>query len=224
MVLLGDIGGTNARFQLVFIDKKTLTLVKEVKKDSLKVQSFPSFQSCFEEFFNGCIVRPKIAVIAIAGPVKDNGGKMSNAQHWGHMHGNDLAEDLKLEHFIFLNDFEAAAYGASLVPDDDLIKVTDVSVRDDKVKCVVGPGTGLGIAMIVSAPFKTGQRAYVIPGEGGHVNFAPVNQTQTDFYNYLKKATNSDHIVLERVFCGPAIPHMFKFFAEKHPDRPESKE
>lgn len=178
------------------IDRKSLVLVKEVKKDSLKVQKFPSFQSCFEEFFNGCNVRPKVAVIAIAGPVKDNGGKMSNALHWGQLNGYDLAKELKVDHFIILNDFEAAAYGASLVPEDDLIKITDVPVRVDKVKCVVGPGTGLGIAMLFSAPFRSGHRSYVIPGEGGHVNFAPVNQTQIDFYNYLKKVTNSDHLVL----------------------------
>ena len=26
------------------------------------------------------------------------------------------------------------------------------------------------------------------------------------------------------MFCGPAVPYMFKFFAEKYPDRPEAKE
>lgn len=50
-----------------------------------------------------------------------------------------------------------------------------MAVHDDKNKAVVGPGTGLGTAMLFSAPYKGGLRNYVIPGEGGHVNFAPVN-------------------------------------------------
>jgi len=87
------------------------------------------------------------------------------------------------------------------------------------VKTVVGPGTGLGTAMLFPAPFRKRFRNYVIPGEGGHVNFAPSNDLEWEFYNYVKKQTGSEHIVLERVFCGPAIPYMFKFFAEKYPDR-----
>lgn len=35
---------------------------------------------------------------------------------------------------------------------------------------------------------------------------------------------NVEHIVLEKMFCGPTIPHMFKFFAERHPECPESKD
>lgn len=78
--------------------------------------------------------------------------------------------------------------------------------------------------MLFPAPFRKRFRSYVIPGEGGHVNFAPSNDLEWEFYNYMKKETNQEHIVLERMFCGPAVPFMFKFFAAKHPDRPEAKD
>jgi glucokinase len=36
---------------------------------------------------------------------------MSNALHWGELDGEVLAHSLKLDKFVFLNDFEAIAYG-----------------------------------------------------------------------------------------------------------------
>jgi len=57
-------------------------------------------------------------VIAVAGPVKENTVRMSNVERWGDLVGNNLAQILKVDHFIFLNDFEAAAYGASVLNEE----------------------------------------------------------------------------------------------------------
>jgi glucokinase len=43
---------------------------------------------------------------------------MSNVERWGDLVGNNLAHILKVDHFIFLNDFEAAAYGASVLNEE----------------------------------------------------------------------------------------------------------
>lgn len=103
---------------------------------------------------------------------------MSNAEKWGDLKGSDLAKEFKFDHFIFLNDFEAAAYGASVLSPDEVIHITPSPLLDGKVKAVVGPGTGLGTAMLFPAPFRKRYRHYVIPGEGGHVNFAPSNELE----------------------------------------------
>lgn len=78
--------------------------------------------------------------------------------------------------------------------------------------------------MLYPAPFRNRYRSYVIPGEAGHGNFAPSNDLEWEFYNFMRKETKTDHVVLERMFCGPTVPYMFKFFAAKYPDHPNAKE
>jgi glucokinase len=79
------------------------------------VENHVTFEGALETFLKGAEVYPRIAAIAIAGPIKENTVEMSNVMKWGKLSGNKLAEDFKLDHFIFLNDFEAAAYGASVL-------------------------------------------------------------------------------------------------------------
>lgn len=223
-VLLGDVGGTNIRLNLVEVTPGFEKPTKEHGAANYLVDKYDTFESALEEFLGSAAVYPRIAVIAIAGPIKHNAVKMSNVEKWGTLSGNRLAEDFKLDHFIFLNDFEAAAYGASVLTADEVIPITSSPLLEGKVKAVVGPGTGLGTAMLFPAPYRKRFRHYVIPGEGGHVNFAPASDLEWEFYNYLRRELKLEHIVLERVFCGPYVPYMFRFFAEKHPEHPDAKD
>lgn len=112
---MGDVGGTNIRLKLVQVTPGQESPTKEYKHDKLKVENHKTFEDAIETFLKDAPVRPKVAVIAIAGPVKGNSVRMSNVEQWGDLSGNTLAQTLKFEHFIFLNDFEAAAYGASVL-------------------------------------------------------------------------------------------------------------
>lgn len=114
-MLLGDIGGTNIRLKLIQVTPGFEKPTKEYKADRLKVQDHPTFEHAIETFLKDGGVKPRVAVIAIAGPVKENKVRMSNAEQWGDLDGGALAKTLNLDHFIFLNDFEAAAYGASVL-------------------------------------------------------------------------------------------------------------
>lgn len=103
---------------------------------------------------------------------------MSNAEQWGDLNGEELGKLLKIDHVLLLNDFEAAAYGASELKDEDLININGKPVHPGKVKSVVGPGTGLGTAMVYPLRFKDHYRGQVLPGEGGHVYFGPSNDLE----------------------------------------------
>jgi glucokinase len=151
---------------------------KEHKYDKLLVDKHNTFESAIEEFLRDAPVRPSVAVIAIAGPIKENTVRVTNVEKWGKLVGSNLATVFRFDHFIFLNDFEAAAYGASVLTKDEVIHINQIPLNEGKVKAVVGPGTGLGTAMLFPAPFRNRFRSYVIPGEGGHVNFAPANDLE----------------------------------------------
>lgn len=162
---------------------------------------------------------PTICVIAIAGPVNNNSVMMSNVQRWGTLDGTKLGIELKINKFSFLNDFEANAYSLMTLRENDIVKLNNLEPISSQNKLVLGPGTGLGTASLIAVYGSKGKNNnVVVAGEGGHIGFAPSNDEQIEYYTYLKKQRNQPMIVLEQCFCGPAIPYMFKFFAEKFPE------
>lgn len=69
-VLLGDIGGTNMRLHFVEVTPGFEQPTKEFKKATLKVEDYPTFEGALTEFLKDLQVYPRVAVLAIAGPVK----------------------------------------------------------------------------------------------------------------------------------------------------------
>lgn len=60
--------------------------------------------------------------------------------------------------------------------DKDIIKVNNLDPVSTAHKLIIGPGTGLGTASLIYSPTSQGaNQTFVMPGEGGHVNFAPSN-------------------------------------------------
>lgn len=86
-VLLGDVGGTNIRLELVLVDTTKDVPVGTIKKDNLLVESFDIFQQAIEKFLEGVEQYPEVAVIGMAGPIFENTVKMANAQKWGVLSG-----------------------------------------------------------------------------------------------------------------------------------------
>ena len=74
------------------------------------------FQQALEVFLKDVEDYPKVAAIGIAGPISNNTVFMANVGKWGTLDGNQLAKNLNIPHFQFLNDFEAASYGVLTIP------------------------------------------------------------------------------------------------------------
>jgi glucokinase len=58
----------------------------------------------------------------------------------------------------------------------------------------------------------------VLPSEGGHTDFPTVDNETNEFFTYLLQNTTYSYISTERSFCGPTIPYIYKYFAEKYPE------
>jgi len=58
----------------------------------------------------------------------------------------------------------------------------------------------------------------VLPSEGGHTDYPLVDAETSEFFAFLIKNTNYSYIPTERSFCGPTIPYIYKYFAEKYPE------
>ena len=89
---------------------------------------------------------------------------------------------------------------------------------------ILGPGTGLGNSLLYPASIKNLKQTFVLPSEGGHTDFPTIDAETADFFAFLVKETPYKYISLERSFCGPTIPMMFKFAAQRYPEDAEASE
>ena len=191
ITVIADIGGTNSRFQLVEIDV-AMEEPKVLFAKNYSTQAYATFNAVLHEFLEdskGAADRyPENAVLAVAGPVKNNVVTASNVKKWGELNGNLIKNEFNLDSCVFLNDFEAIAYAVLKLQKKDYTQINNqegVEPSENEKIAILGPGTGLGYCTIVPAPHLKGSRYYVWGGEGGHAAFSPVNELQSQYMLWL---------------------------------------
>ena len=120
-ILIGDVGGTNVRLQLIRLFHSDISKREELKPlTKYSSQAYPSFIACVEEFLQGVSPSslPRVGVVGMAGPVVDNKIPVTvNIPHWPVADGSEVQKKFSLDSFTFINDFTAAGYGISRVTD-----------------------------------------------------------------------------------------------------------
>lgn len=156
--LVGDVGGTNARFALA---ERTLQGTIELHHSNrFAVRDFSSFNDAVTAYLNGIGAKPNRAAFAFAGPKFDDEIRMTNV-NWIVSEEN-LMNTFGFTEAVVLNDFVAMANGATVIPDDGFQTLILGKVNYAKPVAVMGPGTGLGLSCILP-----GRPLRIIPTEGG---------------------------------------------------------
>ena len=203
-----DIGGTHARFCIATVDDGgAITLAEPI---TLKTSDHVSLRTAWEAFCaqaDGDV--PPRAAIAIAAPITGETVRMTN-NSWV-FHPDTLAEQLGIEDVCLLNDFAAVGHAVAQATPDMLAHITgpDKGLPERGVTTVVGPGTGLGVAIVN----RVGPADYhVIPTEGGHADFAPVDAVDDALLARLRRAHR--RVSTERVNSGPGIVPIYRTMCE----------
>ena len=166
LALVADIGGTNARFALTDIATAHPVLSHSC---SLPAADFASLQHAIEHYLAKVGAKPRLASLAVACPVLGDDIRLTN-RAWAFSQ-NELKARLGLEHMLVINDFGAAALAVLDIGDEDRVCLHGSQDQQRKGPItVIGPGTGLGIALLIGDD-RQGWR--VVETEGGHVSFAP---------------------------------------------------
>jgi glucokinase len=199
-LLIGDIGGTNARFALANRGAPGFS-------DELTVPSadFESAHHAIEHFLaRQRAAPPEIICLAAAGPVVAQSVRFTN-NHW-HLAATDLAASFANSGVRLLNDFEAIAYSIPSITTADLLPIglpQAGPLPDDRFTVgVVGPGTGLGAVGLK----KVNEVSMPIPGEAGHVGFAPATQVQLEVLTVLRE--HYDRVSAERLVSGAGLTNI----------------
>lgn len=201
-VLVGDIGGTNARFAVLETNGSSLALVDEVTYPSLAFDSLPDALSALAMDSEAARHAGR-ACFGIAGPIRGNRCEATNLP-WV-IDGGDLARVLGLPEVPLLNDLEAAAWGLAQVEDRNVWTLQEGEADPIGNRGLLSAGTGLGEAALL----WHGEGHVPHATEGGHADFAPANELQVELWRHL--AERLGHVSWERVLSGPGLVSLFRF-------------
>ena len=144
-----DIGGTHARFAIAIVEHGRI--VELSHETTLKAAEYASLQTARDHFAE-VVGRPlpTDAGIALAGPVQGEVLQLTN-NPWV-IRPALIPEKLGFTRYVLVNDFGAVSHAVAHLGPDQFRHLTgpDVDLPTEGVVSVVGPGTGLGVGMLVS--------------------------------------------------------------------------
>jgi glucokinase len=190
MRLVGDIGGTNARFAIAEPGKSPENIRK------LPAAQYPSIAEAAAAYLSGA-PRVEEAVLGVAGPVLGDEVWFSNST-W-RFSIEDVRRKLGLRRLIVINDLVAQALSFSALEPDEIGSVKSGTRNPEQPALVIGPGTGLGVAFLLN----NAGRLIGLPSEAGHATFAPTDQLQADILSRLQHL--HAHVSVERLLSGSGL-------------------
>jgi len=201
--LVADIGGTNARFALV--DQGTRTPHSEASLPSGDHADLAEAIDAYLQSLPGDM-RPRSACIAIAAPTYRDEVVFANL-HW-EFSIDEARRRLGLDRLVMMNDFAALAMAVPGIPEGHKAQIGGGAAVPGQPIAVVGPGTGLGVAGLVWLH----DHWTPLPGEGGHVNFAPSDDEEVDIFLIVRGSR--DRVSAERLLSGNGLQRLYRSYCK----------
>jgi len=203
--LVGDIGGTHARFALVEKGPHGPFIGEPKTYDNC---DYPSPEAAIDAYFAEVREpRPPSVVLAVAGPVTDGAIDFTNSD-W-ELSETGLRKTAGFASARLINDFVAQSLGAPHVKPDHLRRVgPEVHGVKGATLATLGPGTGFG----VSALARNNGSETPLATEGGHVGFAPTDELEVEIWRWLVK--RHGRVSIERILSGPGLHELYQAMAE----------
>jgi glucokinase len=200
LTVLGDIGGTTARFAV--LDAGKLGVI-----DHMNVADYPCFADVLKEFLDQRLARlsPRRALFAVAGPVERERCALVN-NRWV-VDAKELHDAFDFSDVHLVNDFEATAWSLPQLTAADLRAIGGGEAVSNAPMVVIGPGTGLGVAGFVAHA----DRPWVIATEGGHGTLPSSSHREDAVVRIFRERFG--HVSAERALSGAGIENLYHALA-----------
>jgi glucokinase len=201
VILSGDIGGTKTLLGLAQ-DGELLADRRYANAD------FPDFADVLAAFLDETQTDPaqvRGGCLALAGPIADDGRSAHLTNLPWVIDSTALSSRFGLPRLQLANDFAAAAMGAVTSSPAQRFTLQPGEPLATSPCLVVGAGTGLGMAIVL----PQGDSWRILPGEGGHVAFAPADEEQAALRTFLQ--ARHGRVTWERVVSGPGLGVIHEF-------------
>ena len=204
-VLVGDVGGTHARFAIVDVSANPFKISHRAELSS---EAFEAFTDVLRAYLdqNRLSGQPHAASIAVAGPVT-NGTVLFTNRDWT-VSEDDLRK-LGFRRALLINDFAALAFSVSSLDPASLHTIGPrLEGLDGEPITILGAGTGFGVSCLA----RYRGRSIPVATEGGHIGFAPRGSDQIAVLEVLAK--RFEHVSVERVLSGPGLENIYTALEE----------
>ena len=184
--LLIDLGGTNVRH--AFYINNALS---KISKEKISDKEFIPF---ITKLLNGAESNIEYLVVAAAGP--NNQGFINLTNRNLLINSSELEAALNLKKCLLLNDWEAVAFSLSEMEKKSFLSIKS-NVPSNKNTLLIGPGTGLGVTLIIDDQ--------IIPTEFGNVLSATKSMMESFGIERSEK-----FLSLENILSGPGIEMLYE--------------
>lgn len=203
-VLVGDIGGTHARFAILERNGSAARL-----RDRSDVpDEYPSLAQTLTHYLDSIDRQrvPDVIVLAVAGPVSRGKVRLTN-RNWQISESELLSLGFRSARLI--NDFAALAYSADRLGSADLRYIgPEIPAAADGTTTILGAGTGFGVSYLARCRDHT----VALATEGGHIGFAPQCREETGLLEAL--ARRYGRVSVERILSGPGLENLSRVLDE----------
>ncbi len=212
-VLVGDIGGTNARFALV---EKKGAHPRLLSHEATADHADPSSAIKASLAKDGDrSAPPRSAILAIAGRVDGPEIRLTNA-HWT-VAGETIAHDFGLSSATVVNDYVPVAAGAADIEPHDLTSVGPCPPIPGGARVVLGPGTGFGAAALV--PYSA--HLAIVSTEAGHTELGPSDAFEEKVWHALERVDG--RVTVEAALSGPGLSRLHAAVAHVRTGKPHDR-
>jgi glucokinase len=205
LLLAADVGGTHARVGLLSRRPDGASPVTVLRYQRYACAEWPSLTAVLQHFVTDLDAPAAIdqCVVASAGYVLDDAIVNDNLA-WP-VSIRDIRDSLALDSLAIINDFEAVAWATQFLSDADTLPVIEASApRQPGPVLVMGPGTGLGSAVLLPGQ----PHATVLATEAGQIALAPGNEREIEILRLF--ARERSHVSFECALSGPGLRNLYR--------------
>ena len=193
--LMADMGGTNIRFSVCLYGEIT-------PPRRYKCSEFDSLSAAIHFYLDEeKIAIPKSFMLGVPGPVLGDALTFVN-NPWS-FSISSLKKEFGFKILKVVNDFAASSMAIPYLTEKDVVSVGSEEVFLDHPKVVIGPGTGLGVGIVV--PLKG--KWYPVETEGGHVTLSA--RTEEEFALISKAQKFIGHVSAESFLAGKGLSFLY---------------
>jgi len=192
--LLGDIGGTNARW--AWVEQPGSPLQDVAVRPCAEHASLA--ESAADYLARAGHSNPRWVAIGVATPVTGDQVRMTN-QPWTFSIA-ELQRALGAQRCVVMNDFTALAMSLPALGAGELRAIGGGTPVTGAPLALLGPGTGLGVSGLIST---AGSGWHALSGEGGHVTLAAADDHEAALIALLRRRFG--HVSAERVLSGQGL-------------------
>lgn len=199
--LVADIGGTNLRIGISDEQGKLENIAL------YECNQYPSLSAVINHYISeqNLTGHELHACLAIACPVENDLITMTNLP-W-EFSKTQLKQELNLSTLLLINDYTAIAHCIPLLDETNKVQIGEGEAIKGKPISICGPGTGLGVANLINH----NDQWVSLSGEGGHVDFAPVDHQEVDILRYLN--TKYSRVSYEQLLSGLGLEQIYQAIA-----------